>query len=329
MRTAIVIPTYNRAELVVEAVESALAQTIPCRVVVVDDGSTDDTLERLASFGDRIQVLRRRNAERGAARNAGARAADDVELLCFLDADDVLRPGHVEVLVGLAEKAPDAPFVAGGYRVVDRNLRPLGPPPKEGGGREERRRIDLRRFLLAREPVPPSVAGVRRQLFEEVGGFDERRDLAGSEDWLLFARLLARGPAPRAPRPTALLRRHPGNTMADAERMLGSMLLAHRIFFERWWPEERHLPGAREVGGEIEERSRARLLVNAATQYYAVGRTGRVWKLLLRAARSDPAVALEPKWAWTGIRSILGRRVSRRLRTWKRALLRSRWGQEG
>ncbi len=315
MKAAVVIPTYDRAEMVVQAVRSALAQTAECRVVVVDDGSTDDTLERLETFGDEITVLARENRERGAARNAGAREASDAELLCFVDADDLLGPGHVAQLVELAGAHPDAPLVCVPATLVDETLSPLGRMANASPGP-----VTLRSFLLGGEVVPPSATGVRREPFEEVGGFDERRELAGSEDWLLTARLLARGAGVRGEDATVLLRRHAANTMADADAMRRSMLLAHRIFFDDWWSRERELPGAEELDDGVRERSRARLLVSAATQYYAAGRMSRARSLLLDAAREDPSVVLEGRWAWTWLRSLLGGPLSSFLRSLKRRL---------
>lgn len=312
MNAAVVIPTYDRARMVVDAVESALAQTEPCRVVVVDDGSTDDTLERLAAFGDAITVLARENRERGAARNAGAREAAGADLLCFLDADDVMEPDHVSELTSLAAGHPGAPLVTRPVAMVDRSLRPLGPE-----GAEEAGPVTLEAFLLGRDRAPQGATAYRREVFDEVGGFDERRQLAGSEDWLLNARVLARGAGVRGAGVGVRLRRHPANTMGDAESMERSMLLAHRIFFERWWPEERRLSGARQLGDDVRRRSRARLLLNAATQHYAVGSMSRARSTLLEALQADPAIALDPRWAWTWLRSLLGRRLSSALRSLK------------
>lgn len=318
-RVAIVIPTYNREDMVAEAVESALAQTVPCRVVVVDDGSTDRTLERLRKFGDAITVLAEENRERGAARNAGARRAGAVELLCFLDADDLLRPGHAEELLALADAHPDAALVTSGALVVDGSLHARGRLPHTRPGP-----VELGRFLLARETVAPTCTGVRRRFFEAVGGFDPRRALAGSEDWLLTARLLAEAPGIRGGNATALIRKHGANTMENAEGMEESMLLARRIFFQELWDEVRLRPEARKLPESIERRSEARTRVNAATQYYAVGRMGRARAHLHRAAALDPTVVGEPKWGWTWLRTFLGPRLSRRLRRWKERLRRGR-----
>ena len=110
---SVVIPTWNRAQLVCDAVNSALAQRVGCvEVIVVDDASTDATAERLeAEFGTRIRLLRlehRRGA--GGARNAGARFARG-EFVAFLDSDDVWLPGKLEAELRVFEDFPFAEVV--------------------------------------------------------------------------------------------------------------------------------------------------------------------------------------------------------------------------
>lgn len=92
----VVIPTFNRHYCVGRAIESVLAQTHPkWELIVVDDGSTDGTPERLASFGDAIKVIRQTNQGPSAARNAGIRAARG-EFVAFLDSDDEWMPDKLE-----------------------------------------------------------------------------------------------------------------------------------------------------------------------------------------------------------------------------------------
>lgn len=93
---SVIIPTYNRASLLKEALDSVFSQTFSdYEVIVVDDGSTDETLEILKSYGDKIQALTQKNSGPGAARNLGAEIAKG-EYLAFLDSDDVWLPWALE-----------------------------------------------------------------------------------------------------------------------------------------------------------------------------------------------------------------------------------------
>lgn len=99
-----IIATYNRADIVGEAIESILGQTYKnMEVLVVDDGSTDGTHEALRRFGNRIRVVRQENAGPGAARNRGIEVARG-ELIAFLDSDDIWMPTKLERQVRLLEK---------------------------------------------------------------------------------------------------------------------------------------------------------------------------------------------------------------------------------
>lgn len=100
---SIVIPTYNGARYLSEAIDSALGQTYPhIEVVVVDDGSTDETAEIVTAYGDRVLYLRQDNAGPSVARNRGIFASRG-DFLCFLDSDDKLRPEMVSELVACAD----------------------------------------------------------------------------------------------------------------------------------------------------------------------------------------------------------------------------------
>src|SRR5687768_199170 len=112
MRVSVIIPTYNSGSLVVQAVEGVLAQTRQAEeVIVVDDGSTDDTAERLQQFGERIRVVRQANGGVATARNAGLRASSG-DLVAFLDADDAWHPQKLERQIALLQQHPEFGLLA-------------------------------------------------------------------------------------------------------------------------------------------------------------------------------------------------------------------------
>ncbi len=104
---SVIIPTYNRAELVQRAITSVLGQThLPDEVIVIDDGSTDHTPEVLAQYGETLRVIRQANAGRSAARNAGLQAASG-DLVAMLDSDDYLPPDSIACRVEAFERDPE------------------------------------------------------------------------------------------------------------------------------------------------------------------------------------------------------------------------------
>ncbi|MGH7139753.1 MAG: glycosyltransferase family 2 protein [Pirellulales bacterium] len=172
-----IIPAYNCGRFVTEAVESACAQTYSrLEVIVVDDGSTDDTYERLTPFLHRIRYLRQENRGLSAARNAGI-AASQGEWIALLDADDVWHPEKTAVQIAAARE----------YDVWLVGARPCNVLPRELPPRPPARYLDVADFLQS-APLGPSGAIVRRQCFEEVGVFDETlRSIEDRDMWLRIA----------------------------------------------------------------------------------------------------------------------------------------------
>ena len=120
-RCAVVITAYNVENYIEQAVISALAQTVPCEVIVVEDKSTDHTLEVLERFGDRIKLVRNaENVGAGLSRRRGIAEAD-TEFVMLLDGDDFIEPDFVETLLMMADQT-GADIVSGGIRI----LRPDG-----------------------------------------------------------------------------------------------------------------------------------------------------------------------------------------------------------
>jgi len=183
---SVIIPTFNRAWAVERAVDSVLDQDYrPFELIVVDDGSTDQTAEILARYGNQLTVVCQENRGVSAARNAGiARAEGD--LIAFLDSDDFWRPKKLTIQVDFFTSHPDALICQTGEFWV-RNGRRVNP------GRRHRKLSGMI-FTSSLELclVSPSAVMMRKTLFSMVGGFDET--LPACEDYDLWLRVLIDAP---------------------------------------------------------------------------------------------------------------------------------------
>lgn len=187
MNVSVVIPTYNYARFLGEAIDSALAQTRPAlEVIVVDDGSTDATSEVLAAYGDRIRVLRQQNQGVAAARNAGIAAARG-EYLAFLDSDDAWYPQKLERQMPRFERDPSLGLVHCGSETIDADGRTLATSVAGLEGHVAEALLRLDREVIF--PLGTSIV-VPKRVAVELGGFDVR--LPPSEDWDFCYRLTSR-----------------------------------------------------------------------------------------------------------------------------------------
>jgi glycosyltransferase involved in cell wall biosynthesis len=189
-----IIPTYNRAHAVCEAVESVLNQTYSkIEVVVVDDGSTDDTQAQLKKYGNRIRVITQNNAGPAVARNHGI-AASNGELIAFLDSDDLWLPHKIDRQVALLHKAGvSIPCclcnITMRWTDMERTSFETAylAPSLEEGIWVNVDEVLATRFLLFNQGV-----AIRRNVLEKIGGFDENLWLL--EDHELALRLSLEGP---------------------------------------------------------------------------------------------------------------------------------------
>ena len=206
---SVVIPTYNYAGYVGEAIDSALAQTAPPHeVIVVDDGSTDDTPAVLARYAGRVRVIRQANAGLSAARNAGIRAAGG-EWVAFLDSDDAFHPRKLERQLAAAVRRPDLDLIATqAFSTEPRAWAEADDPPLRPVTAED---------TAVRTPFSPSSVLVRRRCFDAVGLFDP--DLRSVEDRDMWVRVIARFPAAVLVAPLTWIRQTPGSMSRNPERM--------------------------------------------------------------------------------------------------------------
>lgn len=209
---SVVIPTFNRAVFLPDAIDSVLRQTYDdFELFVVDDGSTDDTIAVVEPYKQRLTYIPR-EGPRGpsAARNEGIRAAKG-EFLAFLDSDDLWLPDKLEQQLALLRADPMLGMVGGGCVYVDEMGEPLGPVD-EGPSV-----ISYEDFAIATSlPGSASNAVIRRSVLAEVGLFDEA--LYRGEDKDLWLRISRRFRVKCVRRPTVQIRVHTGSGMRSRWR---------------------------------------------------------------------------------------------------------------
>lgn len=215
---SIVVPTYNRATLVAQAIESILRQSNPdFEAIIVDDGSTDDTLVRLSRFTDpRLRIFSKENGERGAARNFGASKSMG-EYINFLDSDDVLFPNHLSVAREVIDERDRPPIFHLGYEVWTSSREILGKPMVLGG--------PLNTSLFSRGNILSCNGVFLRRDIASAFPFNEDRILAGTEDYELWLRLAARIPILGIGVPTSAIINHASRSvlLSDESQLDGRM----------------------------------------------------------------------------------------------------------
>jgi glycosyltransferase involved in cell wall biosynthesis len=230
-----IIPTYNRAALLVEAVESALAQhRPPDEILVIDDGSRDDTAARMAAYGERVRYVPQANAGPSAARNHGFRLARG-EFLALLDSDDLWTPGRLERQLELLQRHPDTDVVFGrevlfGAGQPDRDWNLHDPEVRRVLEQSSGPLAEALALLIRENVVPTSTALFRRSLLDRAGYIDE--SLRQAEDWDLWLRFaLAGARFSYVPAPLCRRRMHDSNLIHDKEaRMRATLAVLERHF---------------------------------------------------------------------------------------------------
>ncbi|HXH05238.1 MAG TPA: glycosyltransferase family A protein, partial [Vicinamibacterales bacterium] len=197
---SVIIPAYNAAPTIGAALESVFTQTFDdLEVIVVDDGSADDLERAVAPWRSRITLLRQPNRGPGAARNTGLARASG-RLIAFLDADDEWLPEKLARQVTYFARHPETGLLHTGVQGDRWDGRAPEPP-----------RFAFCELFHTDFFIRTLTAMVPRRVLEDVGGFDERREVH-VEDWELWLRIAARYPVGYIPEPLAV--RRPGGLMS-------------------------------------------------------------------------------------------------------------------
>lgn len=207
---SVVIPTYNYGHCVADAVDSALAQTYPsCEVIVVDDGSTDETPARLAVYGDRIRVIRQNNQGLSAARNTGIRAAHG-QYIALLDSDDMFHPKKIEWQLSYLIANPNVGLIG---------TRSFSDPSKRWPSVDAAPEVCLITLneLVVKSRFSPSSAMFRKECVNQVGDFDTT--LRSVEDRDFWIRVATRSEVATLLADLTYYRVTPGSMSKNVERM--------------------------------------------------------------------------------------------------------------
>lgn len=272
---SVVIPAYNAADFIAHALNSVLAQTYRRReVLVVNDGSTDDTVRVLQAYGDAIRIVHKSNGGLSSARNRGIREAAG-EFVAFLDADDRWLPDKLARQVEILLRDPAVGFCSTRTLVEapDGTLTGEWPCPKIEG-------TLLRTLFLRNGSIPGSGSGVlvRRSLFDQAGGFDET--LRSLEDVDMWMRLAAVTGYACIDAPLTVIVKHPASMSRNLDIMREAALRVMR--------KNRHLLPEGDRNG-LWQAGYASVLADYAKWEYRQGLWGRaMWHLtegLVRAPR--------------------------------------------
>lgn len=196
-RVSVVIPTYNYGKYIKSAINSVLNQSMPPReIIVVDDGSTDDTKRICMDFGAKIQYSYQQNSGPAAARNRGAKLSQGDALL-FLDADDKLTSNAISKMVSQLDANPDCSYVYTDMQFFG-----------DASGVFKSHNFDPTSLVVQGNFIGVGVL-IRKAAFNKVGGF---RTLPAFEDYDLWLRLYKHGfNGLYLPEPLYLYRRHEGS----------------------------------------------------------------------------------------------------------------------
>jgi glycosyltransferase involved in cell wall biosynthesis len=220
---SVVIPVYNGAKYLGAAIESVLAQSYqPIEIIIIDDGSTDDSLEVIRTFGSRVYVISQPNAGVGRARNVGIGRARG-EFVAFLDQDDWWMPEKVQKQVRLLTDNPQAGLAHTGVKhyddVTGTFVGPLNPalrPEQITGNCYEK--------LLLGNAIYNSSVMVRKKLLDQVGGFDLGISGNTVQDYDLWIRLSRESPFAYLSEELLVFRLHPEQGTWNRRQMLNQEL---------------------------------------------------------------------------------------------------------
>ena len=293
---SVIIPTYNRADYIGEAIESVLAQTYsPLEIIVIDDGSTDNTSEIVARYAPRVRYIRQENAERGAARNHGLRLANG-EFIAFIDSDDVWLPHKIEKDIEVFSKNPKAGLVYSDIQIIESSgkLRRILKSAGYSGTVTEQ--------ILKRNFVSVGAHLIKTHIIRDADGFREERKLSCSEDYETWVRLSTKTEFAYADAANVQIRVHPNNSVGNVDRTWNAAMYACDLFEEAGYltPKQK----------KIIPETRSFMTLLCAVSCASTGDRTRALSLARQAFRYNRKIIFDPLFVYSLFKIAGGSAVS-------------------
>ncbi len=309
---SIVMPAYNAARYISESLQSIQEQTYSnYEILVVDDGSSDNTVEVLDPWMDTIRYIYQENQGPSAARNEGIRQAQG-DYIAFLDSDDLYYSTHLAGQIEHLIRYPQLAFVVSGWESIDSRGRALAKVEPWAGLPQ----LDTRTLLIYK-PVLPSAMMFRHEWLNRVGGFDHR--LRQAEDLDLVMRLCIEGCQADWVRAVTIgYRLHSGNATGNVTALANQYELVVDKFFSRL-----DLPPSIKA---LERRSRYQSYAWLAWRCFLAQRFAEMSSYLLKSSQFTPYSRIETILDWLALFTICSDQYGRtvdalelsRLEGWRR-----------
>jgi glycosyltransferase involved in cell wall biosynthesis len=271
IRISVIIPCYNQGRYLAEAIDSVLAQgRDDMEIIVVNDGSPDNTEAVALQYGDRIVYIAQENRGLSGARNSGIRAARG-EYVALLDSDDVYLPGTLDKLSNYLDQHPNVGLVCGDALYYDGAechglySSVMGKP----------RNPENFRWETVYYVPPSNTVMIRKEVLDQVPPFDEHLKNA-AEDWLMWVRIARLYDMAYLDMPLTLYRQHGGNATKKLESINAGNRYASRVIVES--PEFASYPC----------HFRAKLLYYRTATAWSSEPKVKIASFLLRAFITDP-----------------------------------------
>lgn len=287
-RVSVVVPTYNRADLLRDCLSSIVAQTYDdYEVVLIDDGSTDDTASVAIGFGEKVRYIPQKNTGVPGALNRGISESRG-ELIRFLASDDRLEPHALATEVSLMHRQPEAGLLYSQAWQIDEtgNVTELRKP-EFASGSYVRSGLDEIRDLLFWDHITCSTVMVRKSCFDELGLFDESLRPFG-EDWDMWVRIARRHSVAYLAQPLASYLKHSGNISMTPD--LAHMDHQRKKILDDAFADPAVAKHCRDLRGKAYFAYHA----DVAAMAYKSNQMGIARRQLAAAARSEPSQLLKP-----------------------------------